>query len=170
MLTRRMIATRSLSFPPSATRVTHWTVTIASALNEGHFYEAEKRFGVCLHTDSIENHNFSCSPREALARYLSVGAPAWMFEPKKTVCRYVFRNWLKMFSEEIDKRTGDLGKEAVARFRAQKEEYLERADDDCENVAMNEKRAIEAVSEFGRSLRDVHKQKSGKKVQLVICE
>lgn len=76
-------------------------------------------------------------------------------------------NWVKKLSEMINE--AELDEEAVKEFQLQKEEYLENTANDCREVAMREKRVVEAVSVTEKSFRDVHEQSCGEKVRLVVC-
>lgn len=141
---------------------------LAAALSRGSFFETIKCFGFYLQHVTIGNHNFVCSPKERLAKYVPNGAPYFIAESKKTVCREVCNNWVKKITEMIDNNQGQLDEEAVTNFRQQKQEYLELVPVDSREVSVREKQVVEAVSETAKHMRTMHEQDCGKKVKLVV--
>ena len=137
---------------------------LGAALSRDSFFETVKCFGYYLQHVTISNHNFLVNQKESVSKYLTTGASYFVWQSKKTVCREVFSNWVRKFSEMVDENQSKLDVEAVTEFREQKQAYLECVEDDSPSVARSEKLAVIAVSQTAKSMRE---QIYGKRVKLV---
>lgn len=54
-------------------------------------------------------------------------------------------NWVKKLTEIITEHEAELDQEAVTKFRQQKQEYMEKVEDDSPEVVIHEKQAVQSV-------------------------
>lgn len=141
---------------------------VANALVGGFFYDTIRTFGHHVQHATVSNHNFSCFPRDGIAKYLPNGAPYFISAPKKEVCRVVFMNWVKKLAEMISEHEAELEQEPVTKFRQQMQDYMEMVEYDSHEVAAHEKKVVQSVSETAKSMRTEHEQSCGKKIKLVV--
>jgi len=137
---------------------------LREALSFPSFFDTVQRIGYSLQHASISNHNFMVNQKESQSKYLTTGAPYFMWISKKTVCREVFSNWVRKFSEMVDENESELDMQAVTIFREQKQVYLEGIADDSPSVARSEQAAVIAVSQTAKCKRD---EMYGRRIKLV---
>lgn len=141
--------------------------TLAKILSRGEFRDTIKCFGFHLQDVTLGNHNFSCNPKIALAKYLPTGAPYFISDYKNVVCRKVCGNWVERLGSLIDENQGALDESAVTNFRRQRQNYQDLVVTDSSAVDEYEKQIVQAVSEMAKTKRDLYEYNCGKKIRFV---